>query len=125
MKNRLFICLCGLLTLCLAVPLHAQVSFGNAQRFNEGWLFKLEDDSTYKQNTCDDAEWRKLDLPHDWSIEGQLSPDLASCTGYLPGGIGWYRKHFSVINVNQVFISVFSQHFKTKILFSEAFFISF
>nr|WP_325289267.1 sugar-binding domain-containing protein [uncultured Bacteroides sp.] len=74
----------------------AQVSFGNAQVFNSGWLFLLEDDSAAIRIDYDDSRWRRLDLPHDWSIEGQLSPDLASCTGYLPGGIGWYRKHFQV-----------------------------
>lgn len=80
--------------LCLQVK--AQVSFGDAQTFNNGWLFLLEDDSAAVRIDYDDSRWRRLDLPHDWSIEGQLSPDLASCTGYLPGGIGWYRKHFRV-----------------------------
>ena len=96
MKNRLLIWIFGVLAICLSAPLAAQVSFGNAQRFNDGWLFRLEDDSTFKQKAYEDTKWRKLDLPHDWSIEGQISPDLASCTGYLPGGIGWYRKHFKV-----------------------------
>ncbi len=96
MKKTLLTWILGVLTICLAVPMSAQVSFGEARKFNDGWLFRLEDDSAFKQNVYDDAEWRKLDLPHDWSIEGQISPDLASCTGYLPGGIGWYRKHFSV-----------------------------
>lgn len=96
MKKTLLTWIFGVLTICLATPLSAQVSFGDARKFNDGWLFRLEDDSTFKQNVYDDAEWRKLDLPHDWSIEGQISPGLASCTGYLPGGIGWYRKHFSV-----------------------------
>ena len=96
MRNGILTCLFGLLALCLAAPMSAQVSFGDAQKFNDGWLFRLEDDSTYRQNAYDDTKWRRLDLPHDWSIEGQLSPDLASCTGYLPGGIGWYRKHFKV-----------------------------
>ena len=31
-------------------------------------------------------------MPHDWSIEGVLNPSLAACTGYLPGGVAWYRK---------------------------------
>lgn len=44
----------------------------------------------------DDSGWRRLTLPHDWSVEAPLSPSLASCTGYLPGGIAWYRKHFAV-----------------------------
>lgn len=74
----------------------AQTSFGDAVKFDDGWLFSLTDDPTQKDNSFDDKDWRKLDLPHDWSVEGRLSPTLASCTGYLPGGIGWYRKHFTV-----------------------------
>jgi beta-galactosidase/beta-glucuronidase len=63
---------------------------------NHDWRFSLSDDSLAARTDYPDADWRTLDVPHDWSIEGQLSPDLASCTGYLPGGIGWYRKHFTV-----------------------------
>lgn len=85
-----------LLLLWAATCLEAQVSFGEAEKFNKGWLFTLADDSLSARADFDDSRWRKLDLPHDWSIEGQLSPSLASCTGYLPGGIGWYRKHFRV-----------------------------
>lgn len=83
-------------TFLFGLRLEAQVSFGKAVNFNGGWLFQLVDDSAAVVEGYDDSRWRKLDLPHDWSIEGQLSPDLASCTGYLPGGIGWYRKHFRV-----------------------------
>lgn len=94
MKNKaFFIILLGLLV-CTVVQ--AQVSFGEAKKFNENWLFSLSDDSLSTSVSYDDSKWRKLDLPHDWSVEGQLSPSLASCTGYLPGGIGWYRKHFQV-----------------------------
>lgn len=94
MKNKaFFIILLGLLV-CTIVQ--AQVSFGEAKKFNENWLFSLSDDSLGTSASYDDSKWRKLDLPHDWSVEGQLSPSLASCTGYLPGGIGWYRKHFQV-----------------------------
>ena len=94
MKNKaFFIILLGLLV-CIVVQ--AQVSFGEAKKFNENWLFSLSDDSLGASVSYNDSKWRKLDLPHDWSVEGQLSPSLASCTGYLPGGIGWYRKHFQV-----------------------------
>jgi beta-galactosidase len=42
-----------------------------------------------------DSAWRKLDLPHDWAIEGPFRADLEGATGKLPWqGIGWYRKHF-------------------------------
>ena len=94
MKNKaFFIILLGLLV-CTVVQ--AQASFGEAKKFNENWLFSLSDDSLGASVSYNDSKWRKLDLPHDWSVEGQLSPSLASCTGYLPGGIGWYRKHFQV-----------------------------
>ena len=85
-----------LLAMLVVAPIKAQVAFGDAAKFNDGWLFRLTDDSAIVRTDYDDSEWRKLSLPHDWSIEGQLSPTLASCTGYLPGGIGWYRKHFRV-----------------------------
>lgn len=83
--------------LCI-VGIHAsaQVSFGSAENFNEGWRFVLADDSLAAKPDYNDGRWRELDLPHDWSIEGMPSQALASCTGYLPGGIGWYRKHFAV-----------------------------
>ena len=68
-----------------AISAQAQVSFGDAAKFNDGWLFQLTDDPAIAQPSFDDGGWRKLMLPHDWSVEGQLSPSLASCTGYLPG----------------------------------------
>lgn len=94
MKNKAFFTI--LLGLLVCTVVQAQVSFGEAKKFNENWLFSLSDDSLSTSASYDDSKWRKLDLPHDWSVEGQLSPSLASCTGYLPGGIGWYRKHFQV-----------------------------
>lgn len=94
MKNKAFFTI--LLGLLVSIVVQAQVSFGEAKKFNENWLFSLSDDSLGASVSYNDSKWRKLDLPHDWSVEGQLSPSLASCTGYLPGGIGWYRKHFQV-----------------------------
>lgn len=94
MRNRLFLFCSFILLVCFSGQ--AQVSFGEAKKFNENWLFSLSDDSLGASASYNDSKWRKLDLPHDWSVEGQLSPSLASCTGYLPGGIGWYRKHFQV-----------------------------
>ncbi len=97
MKNNFIILFASLLLVSgAAFKAQAQVSFGNAAIFNEDWLFQLGDDAGMAAHEFDDSEWRRLDLPHDWSIEGQLSPTLASCTGYLPGGIAWYRKHFTV-----------------------------
>ena len=42
------------------------------------------------------AKWPRVDLPHDWSAEGPFSADFGSGNGYAPGGIAWYRKHFTV-----------------------------
>ncbi|WP_075559564.1 glycoside hydrolase family 2 [Parabacteroides timonensis] len=96
MKNVLFVAIISVMAFFTTIPASAQVSFGDPVKFNDGWLFRLQDDSTAVGTDYNDSEWRKLSLPHDWSVEGQLSPSLASCTGYLPGGIGWYRKHFNI-----------------------------
>ena len=42
----------------------------------------------------DDTKWRDIRLPHDWSVEFSFSDTLEGCTGYLPGGVGVYQKHF-------------------------------
>ena len=87
----------GAFALMLAgATLQAKPQFGKAELFNNNWRFNLSDVKEGSSSTLDDSKWRKLDLPHDWSVEGTLSPDKASCTGYLPGGIGWYRKSFTV-----------------------------
>jgi beta-galactosidase len=62
----------------------SQISFGDSKKINDNWKFNLQD--------TPDA----VNVPHDWSVKGQLSPTLASCTGFLPGGIGWYRKSINV-----------------------------
>lgn len=85
-----------LLSALTCISIQAQTSFGDAMKFDDGWMFSLTDAPDQKDNSFNDKDWRTLDLPHDWSIEGRLSPTLASCTGYLPAGIGWYRKHFTV-----------------------------
>jgi len=52
---------------------------------------------SYIQTGFNDKNWRQLNLPHDWGIEGAFSYDLPGNTGKLPwAGTGWYRKHFNV-----------------------------
>jgi beta-galactosidase/beta-glucuronidase len=65
-------------------------------KFNFDWKFLKGDNSDAFKQQFDDSEWRTLTLPHDWSIEGPFKKKYASSTGYLPGGIGWYRKKFIV-----------------------------
>lgn len=71
--------------------------------FDEGWLFTLGNDEKMAQVDYNDSQWRRLDLPHDWAIEGDFSASNPSGAGggALPGGIGWYRKHFKVTDATQ------------------------
>jgi len=59
------------------------------------WKFYLGDDPQAKQANFQDKNWRTLNLPHDWSIEGQYNQDNPAgiAGGFLPTGTGWYRKH--------------------------------
>lgn len=66
--------------------------------FNKGWKFYLGDIAQASTTSFTDKNWRTLDLPHDWGIEGSFSKDHPATVGggALPGGIGWYRKTFTV-----------------------------
>lgn len=94
--NRVLQIALFLVLLAFSNVLNAQVSFGHAEKINEQWQFYLGDAPNAQAATFDVSKWRMLDLPHDWSVEGTLSPNLASCTGYLPGGVGWYRKSLNI-----------------------------
>lgn len=88
-----------LLTLVLScgiLSLNAQVSFGQPERINQSWKFSLSDPPDAEAPGFNDNRWQNIDLPHDWSVLGPHSPTLASCQGYLPGGIGWYRKTLNI-----------------------------
>jgi len=69
--------------------------------FNADWLFWKGDVPGAERPEFDDSAWRKLDVPHDWSIEGPFSQTNATGPGggFLPAGIGWYRKHFTLPTV--------------------------
>lgn len=81
--------------------------FRTVMNFDPGWLFNYGDASGASSASFPDGGWRKLSVPHDWSIEGKNPPadpfsSSAPSTGrggYLPSGIGWYRKHFSLAGV--------------------------
>lgn len=65
--------------------------------FNDGWLFMLGDVDGGESPNLDDSGWRKLKLPHDWSVEYPVAE--AEVTGggggYAVTGVGWYRKRFT------------------------------
>ena len=77
---------------------YAQNSMERKQLFDSDWKFFLGDALQAKANDFNDSGWRKLDLPHDWSIEGKIHPKNTTGAGggYFPAGIGWYRKTFQV-----------------------------
>ena len=77
--------------------------------FNEGWRFTKGEIKGAELPNQDDSNWRLLDLPHDFSIEGPFSEQnpMADPGGYLPSGVGWYRKSFSLpddIHDKKIFI---------------------
>lgn len=85
--------------------------------FTEGWKFYLGDKGQASRYDFDDSAWRSLNLPHDWSIEGEFSIDNPTKIngGALPAGIGWYRKSFKVDKSQQnqeiwMETEIFDQH---------------
>jgi beta-galactosidase len=88
-----------LLIFCLGITPY---TFGQTGRtiadFDKGWKFHLGDVKGADKASAPDKNWRALNLPHDWSIEGTFSKDNPASPegGALPGGIGWYRKTFTV-----------------------------
>ncbi|MBD1392968.1 beta-galactosidase GalB [Mucilaginibacter glaciei] len=66
--------------------------------FDKGWKFNLGNVPSAEKITTNDKAWRVLNLPHDWSIEGEFKKENPATPegGALPGGIGWYRKTFTV-----------------------------
>jgi beta-galactosidase len=85
-----------LLVGCLTLTAQTVTTDNRLQTFDENWKFALGDDADARNGEFNDAGWRTLDLPHDWSIEGK--PDSLNTTGndggYFPAGTGWYRKKF-------------------------------
>ena len=94
LKNNLLIVL--LLVFGVVSSIQGQVSFGSPEKINHDWKFVLNDVNDGQNVELDDSRWQQVNIPHDWSVKGQLSPTLASSTGYLPGGIGWYRKTMDI-----------------------------
>ncbi len=88
-----------------ALPVAKPIGTGRDQAFDADWRFSLGVGNGQEITAFDDSHWRKVDLPHDWSIEdlagGTTGPfhktsKGGTATGYTEGGEGWYRKHFRV-----------------------------
>ncbi|HUB91689.1 MAG TPA: glycoside hydrolase family 2 TIM barrel-domain containing protein [Dyella sp.] len=97
----------ALIFLALALPLRAE-----QRNVSQDWLFHQGDVASASSAAYDDHAWHKVAVPHDWSIASK--PDGSAPydpntpggqnSGYLPGGIGWYRRHiaFSAADVSRI-----------------------
>ena len=65
-------------------------------KFNNDWKFILDDKAGFESPAFNDSAWRSLDLPHDWSVEGEFDANnpAAGNGAFLPCGVGWYRMSF-------------------------------
>src|SRR5580658_5174505 len=79
------------LLMALSLIAHGQRLTYNLDR---NWKFYLGDTTHADEPGFNDRTWRNVSLPHDWSIEGTFNKDAPAGGrgGYLPTGIGWYRK---------------------------------
>ncbi|HWS89656.1 MAG TPA: glycoside hydrolase family 2 TIM barrel-domain containing protein [Pyrinomonadaceae bacterium] len=89
-----------LLLLLTALALAPSPARGQARvtaPFDNDWRFFKGDAQGAERPEFDDSGWRRLDVPHDWSIEGPFDEKNPTGRdgGYLPAGVGWYRKHFT------------------------------
>ncbi|MEI6143290.1 MAG: glycoside hydrolase family 2 TIM barrel-domain containing protein [Mariniphaga sp.] len=92
-------------------------NIGNQPRttlFDEGWRFIKENPSGAENPGFDDSAWRIVNLPHDWSIEdlpNQIPDSIVGPfskasigkmgTGYTIGGTAWYRKNFTINEIDK------------------------
>lgn len=83
---------------CQTAVLAAANEMPRRQSFDRDWRFHLGDADGAEKTSYNDKTWRTLDLPHDWSVEGTVAKyaPAGNDGGYLPTGIGWYRKVFTL-----------------------------
>lgn len=91
--NHLF---CIILVLVLVGCSNEKSTLFPEKKIDKDWLFFQGDIKHDAAINSDTIQWREIDLPHDWSIEGEYRPDYGTDwqSGFLPAGIGWYRKDF-------------------------------
>jgi beta-galactosidase len=108
MKIKSVLLILTIFLICISCTVQNQ-KIDRETNFNAGWKFIRADVENAEQPTFDDAAWRTLDLPHDYSIEdlpvkegvnqtGPFSEESEGgiSTGHVVGGTAWYRKHFSL-----------------------------
>ncbi|GEA04577.1 hypothetical protein KUL17_34740 [Alteromonas sp. KUL17] len=95
LKRLLFVFIAFFSTL-LSSNVYAENEVRQYLNYNEDWLFKLDDNVIYKDETINDSGWKKLDVPHDYIFEERVhkAGSQGQSGGYHGGGTAWYRKHF-------------------------------
>ncbi|SET12991.1 sugar-binding domain-containing protein [Thalassotalea agarivorans] len=101
MFNKIIVKLFFLLVVTLPLQATSKSTFIDSEtvrtksNIDFDWKFKLGDAENANLPKYDDSEWRQLNLPHDWSIEGKYDENHPAgiAGGFLPTGTGWYRKH--------------------------------
>lgn len=78
------------------MPVNVYDASERSADFNLGWKFSLGDNGNAGDKAFDDAGWTDLNLPHDYSIDQDYNTSLEGESGFLPGGIAWYRKYFTL-----------------------------
>lgn len=93
--NLFFAVFILLLTVSCKTNSEVETQISRETDFNFDWKFQLQQDTTKPKNIpLKDSDWRSLRLPHDWSVEMSFDSIYEGATGYLPGGVAIYQKHF-------------------------------
>ena len=101
---KIFVLLIASVFACVSPLPATEISFdappsqSRKQLFDADWQFYLGELDIITAGSVEDSQWQSIDLPHDWSIEGELkkSNPMGNDGGYFPAGFGWYRKTFDV-----------------------------
>jgi beta-galactosidase len=83
-------------------------ALAETRSLSQGWLFRAGENKGAERPALDDSSWRRVVVPHDWSImdkpDGRPPFDPQAIagqdSGYLPGGVGWYRRHLNLTAVD-------------------------
>ncbi len=106
----------SLLFSLISLSLYAQRT---KELFDASWKFSKGDDAGGENLNFNDASWRTVELPHDWSIEDLPNQSDSvigpfnkksigtTATGYTVGGTGWYRKHFKLGSIANKKFSIY------------------
>ncbi len=96
-KKTILVCSMLLFAVCIKAGERSRI----VTNFDSSWSFFLGDAEGADKQVFNDKDWRKLNLPHDWSIEGENleSNPGGGTVGFFPTGIGWYRKTFNIASL--------------------------